>query len=105
VATRRLRSDLRVFRPLLDRSWGDQLRGELQWLGGALGAVRDDEVLLARLHDRVVQLSAEDAETGDRLLDLLRTRLEERRSELQIVLRSDRYIDLLDGLEDALKGP
>ncbi len=105
VATRRLRSDLRVFRPLLDRSWVDQLRGELQWLGGALGAVRDDEVLLARLHDRVVQLSAEDAETGDRLLDLLRTRLEERRSELQIVLRSDRYIDLLDGLEDALKGP
>src|SRR6476661_8486893 len=37
VATRRLRSDLRTFRPIIDRSWADGLAEELRWLGGLLG--------------------------------------------------------------------
>ena len=49
VGTRRLRSDLRTFRPLLDRDWAESLRAELKWLGGSLGAVRDLDVLLERL--------------------------------------------------------
>ena len=49
VGTRRLRSDLRTFRPLLDKDWAESLRAELKWLGSSLGAVRDLDVLLERL--------------------------------------------------------
>src|SRR4029077_17095437 len=49
VATRRLRSDLRTFRPVLEREWSEPLRAELQWLGRALGKVRDADVLLDAL--------------------------------------------------------
>lgn len=48
VATRRLRSDLRTFGPLLDEEWRDRTRAELRWLGDALGAVRDLDVLTMR---------------------------------------------------------
>src|SRR4029450_1017703 len=43
VATRRLRSDLRTFRPLLDEEWSTALRNELRWLARALGDVRDGD--------------------------------------------------------------
>ena len=49
VATRRLRSALQTFRPLLDRERTDPLREELRWLAGVLGEVRDTEVMHARL--------------------------------------------------------
>ena len=39
--TRRLRSDLRTLRVALDPDWTHELRGELRWLGGELGAARD----------------------------------------------------------------
>lgn len=40
VATRRLRAFLRAARPLLEKSWAEDLRAEPGWLGGALGPVR-----------------------------------------------------------------
>src|SRR3954453_14512690 len=49
VATRRLRSDLRTLRPVLDREWSDHLREELRWIGGLLGRVRDADVLEERV--------------------------------------------------------
>lgn len=51
VATRRLRSDLRTFRILLDPEWVAPLRKELRWLGRALGDVRELDVLIARLSE------------------------------------------------------
>ena len=56
VAARRLRSDLRTFRPYLDRDWADALRDEIGWLGRLLGPVRDAEVLAARLRRRVAAM-------------------------------------------------
>ena len=44
VATRRLRSALATYRPVVDREAGDQLRAELKWLAGELGGARDAEV-------------------------------------------------------------
>src|SRR5207302_5418456 len=41
VATRKLRSNLRTFGPLLDPEWTEPLRSELGWLAMGLGAVRD----------------------------------------------------------------
>src|SRR6202165_3890857 len=56
VATRKLRSHLRTFAPLLDPEWTDPLRSELGWLALGLGAVRDREVLLDRLKARAASL-------------------------------------------------
>ncbi|MFC0681747.1 CHAD domain-containing protein [Lysobacter korlensis] len=44
VATRRLRSALATFRPLLDREQTDPIRDELRWIAGLLGEARDLEV-------------------------------------------------------------
>lgn len=49
VATRRLRSTLKTFRPVFRSEVVRPLRRELAWLAGRLGPVRDAEVLRARL--------------------------------------------------------
>ncbi len=41
VAMRRIRSNLRTFRLLLDPAWGTAVRAELAWYGNRLGEVRD----------------------------------------------------------------
>ena len=56
VATRRIRSDLRTFRSLLEPRWRDELRGELGWLGRELGGVRDCDVLGERLREDALLL-------------------------------------------------
>jgi inorganic triphosphatase YgiF len=43
VACRRLRSTLRSYRAVLEREVTDPIREELKWLGGELGAERDQE--------------------------------------------------------------
>src|SRR5579872_6284418 len=48
VATRRLRSNLRTFAPLLRRGSTDDLADELRWLGRRFGTVRDLDVLRQR---------------------------------------------------------
>jgi triphosphatase len=49
VATRRLRSGVRLFREAIPEAAADYLGGELKWLGGLLGAVRDLDVFLLNL--------------------------------------------------------
>lgn len=46
VGLRRLRTDLRTLRPLLDPHDTDGLSAELAWLGTAIGAVRDHDVFV-----------------------------------------------------------
>ena len=72
VATRRLRSDLRTFRPVLDRAWADGLRDELRWIGTELGHVRDADVLLERLEARAATLPDATRAGAAVLLDGLR---------------------------------
>jgi CHAD domain-containing protein len=98
VATRRIRSDLRTFREVVDPGWDESLRTELKWLGDLLGAVRDTDVLLGRLESRVESLDAADQQSGAHLLDGLRAQRDEAREELLAGLRSDRYLDLLERL-------
>ena len=50
TATRRLRSELGALEDLIDRHWREPIEGELKWLAGLLGGVRDLDVLTARLH-------------------------------------------------------
>src|SRR5438034_3305626 len=98
VATRRLRSNLRTFGPLLDVEWTEPLRSELAWLATGLGAVRDREVLLERLRERAKSLPASDQRSAAALLHLLEVEIEGLRKRLGADLDSQRYIDLLEQL-------
>jgi CHAD domain-containing protein len=101
VGARRLRSDLKTLRPLVDREWADGLREELRWLGQVLGGVRDLDVLIARLRE-----SAGDLEPRLGLLfDALEARREQARTTLLGALRTARYVELLDRLVEAATSP
>jgi CHAD domain-containing protein len=106
VATRRLRSDLRTFGPLVETEWSSALRDELRWLADLLGDVRDRDVLLERLRHRVGELS--DADEREAAATVLAT-LEEQRSGAHAALleavNSRRYLHLLDRLVAAANGP
>lgn len=107
VATRRLRSALRTFRPLLDRTRTDPLRDELSWLADVLGAVRDVEVMRARV------LAMVEAEPDELVLGPVARRVESvlgRRYRLAHAtalraLDGDRYVRLLDALAALVADP
>jgi CHAD domain-containing protein len=105
VATRKLRSHLRTFGPLLDPEWTDSLRSELGWLAMSLGAVRDQEVLLERLRERAKSLPANDLRSAVGVLHLLEVDIESLRKRLMTDLDSTRYVDLLERLVAAAHSP
>src|SRR6266576_2802244 len=105
VATRKLRSNLRTFGPLLDPEWTEPLRSELGWLAMGLGAVRDREVLLERLRERAKSLPAADQRSAASLLQLLQGEIDELRKKLLADLDSQRYIDLVERLVAAAHSP
>ncbi|MEU1366470.1 CYTH and CHAD domain-containing protein [Streptomyces sp. NPDC005803] len=100
VATRRLRSTLRTYRKVLDRTATDPLGKELKWLGAELGVDRDQEVLDARLHSRLdamprtLVLGPVDA----RLRIWSTARRNGSRNRLVAVLDGARYLTLLESL-------
>jgi CHAD domain-containing protein len=59
VATRRLRAVLRSYHQVIPAADSAHLAAELQWLGRTLGRARDDEVLTAHLHNRLVAVPTE----------------------------------------------
>ncbi len=56
VATRRMRSCLKLFRPLIPRAAGDRLAAEIKWVTDALGPARDWDVFI---DETLVPLSGE----------------------------------------------
>jgi len=107
VGVRRLRTDLRTFRPVLDPVWANGLRGELSWIAAKLGAARDAEVLRERLRrtaaaDPLARL--DDAAVARMDADLA-ARHEEALTVLDKALRGDRYRELLDHLVAAAAAP
>ena len=105
VGTRRLRSDLRTFRPLLDESWSEPLRDELRWLAAELGAVRDRDVMLARLQTHVRALPKEDQPDAERLVAKLARERADALVAALAALDTARYSALLDRLVDAAREP
>jgi CHAD domain-containing protein len=105
VATRRLRSDLRTFGVLLDATWARELRDELGWIAGLLGAVRDADVLLERLHEQSQLLPKSDVAAGEALLDGLERQQVEATAALRDAMGSARYTLLLDKLVAAARAP
>lgn len=101
VGLRRLRSHLRVFKPLLDEQWADALDDELSGLGRQLGEVRDLDVLI----DRLGALAADLRPVIDPLLDDLGERRAARQKALLARLRDGRYASLLERLVAASAAP
>lgn len=105
VATRKLRSHLRTFGPLLDPEWTEPLRSELGWLAMGLGAVRDREVLVERLRERTKTLPESDQRSASSLVQILVVEIETLRRKLLTELDSARYVDLLERLVLASHAP
>ena len=96
---------LRAALPLLDPAWAESLRAELAWLGGALGPVRDLDVLLERLRDEVDDLEGAERAAAGRFLELLEQERATARVAMLEVLSSARYAELLTRLEAAAVAP
>ena len=107
ATTRRLRSALATFAPLLDPVSGDRLRSELRWLAGVLGTVRDAEVM----RDRLLTLATDGpgGEVDGGMVGELAGELEARhraaRDELLEGLGSDRHLQLVAALELLVREP
>jgi len=105
VGTRRLRSDLRTFRPLLDSDWVAGLREEAGWYAGLLGEVRDTEVLMELLEHQARSLPKEDAAGVTPIVRRLAKEREAGRKRLLVGMDSPRYVALLDRLTEATTQP
>ena len=90
VAIRRLRGALRE----------EPLKSELGWIGGALGAVRDLDVLTERLRREAALLDGGERAALRPVLARLARRRARARAELIEALGSPRYFALLDALEE-----
>jgi CHAD domain-containing protein len=105
VATRRMRSDLRTFGPLLDLEWSSRLSVELKWAGASLGEVRDLDVLLGivdGLVEREPSLSPHDVAP---LRAWFERERDTRRARLLHDVTSERFGLLLVELCEAARDP
>ncbi|HEY3714743.1 MAG TPA: CYTH and CHAD domain-containing protein [Jatrophihabitantaceae bacterium] len=97
VASRRMRSTLRTFEYCFDADQASTFEDELRWYAGVLGAVRDTEVLRARLLAAIADLP-DDLVVGpvaDHVDGQLTRELGAHRAELLEVMAGDRYAELL----------
>lgn len=107
VATRRLRSALRTYRRILDRSVTDPVGDELKWLAAELGIDRDQEVLDARLRAGLAALprTLVLGPVHSRLRIRSVTRRGGSRHRTVAVLDGERYLALLECLDTLLAAP
>jgi CHAD domain-containing protein len=105
VSVRRMRAGLKAARPLLDAVWADGLRAELGWLGGALGPVRDLDVMLLRLRGEIEALPEAEQRAGHTLVAALGDEHGLARATMVAALDSPRYRALVERLADAVRLP
>jgi CHAD domain-containing protein len=105
TTTRRLRSELRAFRGLVDPDWIGPLEGEMKWLAGPLGSVRDLDVLMERFRKAAAALELSETEDLSLLFADLKARHARGSRNLRAALQGERYRDLLAGLQRAIDRP
>ncbi|TNY38167.1 CYTH and CHAD domain-containing protein [Thermomonospora catenispora] len=105
VATRRIRSALKSFAPVLDAERIAALEPELRWLAAVLGEVRDLEVLRMRFTDRLARPLGFDVAEPQSWLEELAKREKSAYRRLNAHLKTDRYFALLDALDALLTDP
>ena len=104
VATRRLRSALRLFADVLGPRRCDLLREELNWIGQLLGAVRDLDVFIPNLRTQAQRLGEGGAIAGLLAEELGRQRLPAREA-MAAALVSRRFLSLMHRLEALASSP
>lgn len=102
TSCRRLRSELQAFGKLLDGEQGGRLIAELQWLGAAVGEVRDLDVLRERLEKGE---SEEDRLALKPLFDRLAERHARATRSMKRTLKGKRFESMLSVIQAALTDP
>ncbi|WP_107656942.1 CYTH and CHAD domain-containing protein [Nocardia suismassiliense] len=102
VASRRLRSTLRVFGKLLDPPAIADIEDELKWFAGLLGEVRDCQVQRRHLADKISELPLELVlgPVATRIDSTLLSKQLTSRKELAEAMNSPRYLKLLATLRE-----
>jgi CHAD domain-containing protein len=103
VASRRLRSDLKLFRKVLAGYWATDLRSELAFLAQSCGEARDLEVIAALVRDSAT--SEDDPDHVATILTTLTVGLERAAARSAAVVTSDRTKLLVDDLEAVAAAP
>ncbi|MCU7725423.1 CYTH and CHAD domain-containing protein [Actinoplanes sp. KI2] len=97
VATRRLRSSLKIFKRSFPGFEG--VGDELKWLADLLGQVRDGQVQRGKLLAAVEQAGPDFADAADRIREHLDYQVREGQAALGTALESERYLTLLDQVD------
>jgi CHAD domain-containing protein len=98
VATRRLRAALRMLREVAPSADADSAAEELGWLCGAIGAVRDFDVLAELLQERATRLEADFIRALEPLSAAVRHQRATEQERLAAALDSERYRGLVQRL-------
>ena len=95
VAVRRLRAVLRAARPFVADEWAQRLREELDWLGRALGPLRDLDVMIDHLRAEAEALDPPDRVALGAAFRRLADDHDAARADALAALTSERYLALL----------
>ncbi len=97
VATRRLRSTLRIFTDYFDHNRAQAFDADLAWYAALLGEVRDREVQRARFGQMIADLPPEQilGPVAARIEEHLLTEQVRRQKKLDTAMNSRRYLGLL----------
>ena len=105
VATRRMRSVLRVASPLLKPEWEKPLRDKLGWLGRQLGEARDLDVQIAYFKGQFDRVKPADRAAFERFIEYLEEKRSKVQRQLVSHLRRPRYVALINRLIPAVREP
>jgi inorganic triphosphatase YgiF len=105
VATRRMRSILRVARPLLTPGWEEGLRDKLGWLGRQLGKARDLDVQIAYFKGQSDTVKPRERAALERFIEFLQQQRSKVQEQLISHLRRRRYVKLINQLIPAVREP
>ncbi|MEP6758514.1 MAG: CHAD domain-containing protein [Actinomycetota bacterium] len=105
VATRRLRADLKVLRGPLGGNWDGDVRPELEWIGGLLGAVRDADVLAGALSGEAAIVPEALRAGAARLRRTIGIERDRAQAALLLAVEGARFAALLDHLQRILADP
>ena len=103
VAMRRIRSNLRTYRLLLDPSWGTALRAELAWYGNELGRSRDLDLLAEVIGERGTEVLGPGEST--RLLAVVDWRRQEVSDRIAAEQAGTRRFQLAEQMKILWDGP
>ena len=105
VATRRIRAYLKAARPALDAEAAAGLRADLSELAGALGVVRDLDVMIDRMHSEAARLGEPDTAALEHMVSRLDKDRARARKALVSSLDHAGHQSLLAELDEAARRP